>query len=118
MHRMYREFLAPSDEEVLEATGKWPDTDEDGARVLTWREGDGESLVLSYDVLARSVRVRWSRGGEVLLDVFRESATRLSFTSGPSATQASVDFHMGACAGVLEVQVVPHFFVRDRLLFR
>ncbi|GGS43537.1 hypothetical protein [Streptomyces cinerochromogenes] len=118
MHRMYREFLAPGDEEVLEATGKWPDTDEGGARVLTWCEGGGESLVLSYDVLARSVRVRWSRGGEVLLDVFRESATRLSFTSGPSARQASVDFHMGACAGVLEVQVAPHFSVRDRLLFR
>ncbi|MEU3857836.1 hypothetical protein AB0F03_10745 [Streptomyces sp. NPDC028722] len=116
---MYREFLAPSDEGVLAAIGEWPDTDESGARVLTWHNGDGESLALSYDTLARSVRVRWLSGrGDVLLDIFRESATRLSFTLGPVATHVSVDFHMGECSGALSIQVTPHFAVHDRLLFQ
>ncbi|WP_333772789.1 hypothetical protein [Streptomyces sp. IBSBF 3136] len=115
---MHREFLAPRDEEVLDAIGQWPDTDESGARVLGWHSDDGASLVLSYDVLGRSVRVRWTNGGELLLDIFRESATRLAFTSDSSAMNVSVDFHMGESAGALEIQVAPSFSVRDRLLFR
>ncbi|MER6474085.1 hypothetical protein [Streptomyces collinus] len=115
---MYREFLAPRDEDVLDAIGQWPDTDESGARVLSWHSEDGASLVLSYDVLGRSVRVRWTNGDELLLDIFRESATRLAFTSDPSAMHISVDFHMGESAGALEIQVTPNFCVRDRLLFQ
>jgi hypothetical protein len=32
---VYREFRIPDDEEVYEAIGEWPDSDESGARVLT-----------------------------------------------------------------------------------
>jgi len=42
---MHREFLAPSDEEVLDAIGEWPETDESGAHVLTYNSGDGASLL-------------------------------------------------------------------------
>ncbi|MEV5737661.1 hypothetical protein [Streptomyces sp. NPDC052292] len=115
---MCREFLAPRDEEVLDAIGQWPDTDESGARVLTWHSDDGACLVLSYDVVGRSVRVRWTYDDKLLLDIFRESATRLAFTSDPSAMYVSVDFHMGETVGALEIQVTPNFSVRDRLLFQ
>lgn len=116
---MYRKFLAPSDDDVLDAIGEWPDTDENGARVLTWHSSDGATLVFSYDALERSVRVRWTDGrGDELLDVYRESATRLTFSSTPSATHATVEFTMGECAGTLEIQVAPQLSVRDRLLFQ
>lgn len=115
---MYREFITPGDEEVHEAIGEWPCSDESGARVLTLRDDSGQCLVLSYDGPARSVRIRWvdDRGIEVL-DVFRESATRLSFTSGRSSRHVSIDFDMGECTGTVEIRVTPRLSVRDRLLF-
>ncbi|MEV6617182.1 hypothetical protein AB0N31_25700 [Streptomyces sp. NPDC051051] len=115
---MYREFIIPDDEEIHETTGEWPCSDESGARVLALRNDSGQSLVLSYDAPARSVRIRWvdDRGIEVL-DVFRESATRLSFTSGRSTQHISIDFDMGECTGTMEIRVTPHLSVSDRLLF-
>ncbi|MFJ9733713.1 hypothetical protein ACIRUL_20625 [Streptomyces sp. NPDC101171] len=55
-------------------------------------------------------------GGELLLDIFREGATRLALIS--AAMHISVDFHMGESAGALEIQVTPAFCVGDRLLFQ
>jgi hypothetical protein len=116
---VYREFLTPDDEEVYEAIGEWPDSDESGARVLTLQDNSGQSLIFSYDALARSVRIRWvnDRGIE-MLDSFRESATRLSFTSGQSTKHISIEFSTGECTGTMEIQVTPHLSVRDRLLFQ
>lgn len=116
---MYREFLAPDDEEVYEATGEWPDSDESGTRVLTLQDNSGQSLILSYDALARSVRIRWVNDqGVEMLDFFRESATRLSFASGQSTKHIFIDFHTGECTGAMEIQVTPRLSVRDRLLFQ
>ncbi|MGC4944972.1 hypothetical protein ACLQ2N_01970 [Streptomyces sp. DT224] len=114
---MYREFLTPDDEEVYEATGEWPEADESGARVLTLHDEAGQSVSFSYDAVGRSVRIRWAndQGAEVL-DIFREGATRLSFTSGNAAKGFAVDFHTGECAGTLEIQVTPRISVSDRLL--
>lgn len=116
---MYREFLIPEDQEVYEATGEWPDSDENGTRALTLQDSSGQSITFSYDALARSVRIRWvnDQGVEVL-DFFRESATRLSFTSGQSAKRISIDFHTGECAGTTEIQLTPRLSVRDRLLLQ
>lgn len=116
---VYREFLTPDDEEVYEAVGEWPDSDESGARTLTLRGDSGQSLIFSYDALARSVRIRWVNDqGIEMMDIFRESATRLSFTSGQSAKHILIDFQTGECTGTLEIQVTPHLSVRDRLLFQ
>ncbi|WP_239077864.1 hypothetical protein [Streptomyces sp. SID9124] len=111
--------MTPDDEEVYEATGEWPETDESGARVLTLHDDAGQSILFSHDAVGRSVRLRWvnDQGVEVL-DVFREGATRLSFTSGNSAKGISVDFHTGECTGTLEIQVAPRISVSDRLLFQ
>lgn len=116
---MYREFFAPDDEDVYEAAGEWPDVDESGARVLLWGDEHGGSLTFSYNVLERSVRIRWvNAGGGELLDIYRESATRLKFTSAAAVIQFCVEFDMGECSGVLEVQVAPTVNVQDRLLYR
>ncbi|MEU9920451.1 hypothetical protein AB0H51_03855 [Streptomyces griseoluteus] len=112
------DFLFPGDEEVFGAVGEWPEIQESGARVLTWRS-DEEVLVLSYEAVTRSVRVCWSNvDGDSLLDVYREGAARLAFTSTPSAVGAQIDFSVGECAGVMEIDISPRISVRDRLLFR
>jgi hypothetical protein len=116
---VHREFLTPNDEEVHEAVGEWPDSDESGTRILTLRDDSGQSLILSYDALARSVRIRCANDqGIEMLDLFRESATRLSFTSGQSTKHIHIDFRTGECAGTMEIQVTPHLSVHDRLLYQ
>lgn len=112
------DFLFPGDEEVFGAFGEWPEVQESGSRVLTWHSGEGV-LALSYEAATRSVRVCWSNiDGDSLLDVYREGATRLAFTSTPSAIGAQIDFSVGECAGVIEIDISPRIAVRDRLLFR
>jgi YD repeat-containing protein len=116
---MYREFVTPDDEEVYEATGEWPDMDENGARVVTLRDTSGQSMVFSYDTLERSVRVRWANNqGVEVMDVYREGAMRLSFTPGKSTRSIRIDFHMGECTGAMDIQFAPHLAVQDRLLFQ
>ncbi|MFG3123695.1 hypothetical protein ACGFYO_17005 [Streptomyces sp. NPDC048201] len=111
-------FSTPSDEEVFGAVGEWPEIQESGARALTWRS-EGGVLVLSYEAVTRSVRVLWSNiDGDSLLDVYREGATRLAFTSTPSAIGAQIDFAVGECVGVMEIDISPRVAVRDRLLFQ
>ncbi|MFF9364139.1 hypothetical protein [Streptomyces griseoluteus] len=86
--------------------------------MLTWHSDEGV-LVLSYEAVTRSVRVCWSNvDGDSLMDVYREGATRLAFTSTRWAVGAQIDFSVGECAGVMEIDISPRIAVRDRLLFR
>lgn len=116
---MYREFIVPDDQEILEAIGDWPETEEDSeARLLVFRGEGGESIRFTYDALARSVRVLWKNGqGETLVDIFREGATRLVVHSGNSCAYIALDFVMGECAGKMEIQVHPKMAVKDHILF-
>ncbi|EFE65903.1 conserved hypothetical protein [Streptomyces viridosporus ATCC 14672] len=115
---MYREFLTPEDEEVYQSVGEWPDSNEDGVRTLTFRDNFEQSLIFSYDALTRSVRVRWvNNHGVDMVDIYREGATRLSFTPGKSTGSIFVDFEMGEFTGVMEIKITPQLKVQDRLLF-
>jgi len=40
--------------------------------------GAGDEVELTYDVLGRSVRLRWHRGPVLMLDLYREAATRMT----------------------------------------
>ncbi|MEV7195093.1 hypothetical protein AB0N81_25285 [Streptomyces sp. NPDC093510] len=116
---MYQEFVVPDDQEVLETIGEWPETEEDSeARVLTLQGEGDEQMYLSYDALARSVRVRWKNSsGEKTLDIFREGATRMAVHSSSRSTYFSIEFQMGECAGKMSIQVFPNLAVTDQLLF-
>jgi hypothetical protein len=116
---MYREFIAPSDQEIIEQLGEWPETEEEsGARVLTLRGPNGESMLFSYDTLARSVRVRWkNREGEQILDLFRESATSMTVHADSASSRILIDFDMGECGGRMEVSILPSMSIMDRLIF-
>ncbi|WAL96452.1 hypothetical protein [Streptomyces sp. Je 1-369] len=116
---MYREFIVPGDHEVLEAIGEWPESEEDSnARLLTLQGEGDERIMLSYDALSRSVRARWkNRRGEEVLDIFHEGATQMTVHSDSRTARILIEFHMGECAGKMEIQALPHLAVTDRLLF-
>ncbi|MDH6607733.1 hypothetical protein M2164_003368 [Streptomyces sp. SAI-208] len=116
---MYREFIAPSDQEIIERLGEWPEVEEEsGARMLTFRGSSGESILLSYDTLARSVRVRWeNREGELILDLFRESATSMTVQADSASSRILIDFEMGECGGRMEISITPSMAIRDQLIF-
>lgn len=115
---MYREFVVPGDEEILDVLGKLPEIDESGSRTLTWQGKEGDSVTLSYDIFCRSVRIRWTdTNWDVLSDVHREGATRLTVSSVPSATHILIEFHMGECTGRMEIQVLPKLCIQGRLLY-
>lgn len=58
-----------------------------------------------------------SGNGDVLLDLYREGATRLTVSSTASATFTSVEFNMGECAGEVVIQTSPKLSMQDRLLY-
>jgi hypothetical protein len=115
-----RDFRVPTDLEILEVMGAEPEqeADEPTTRVVDVAAGTGGRVVLSYDILGRSVRCRWQRGSEVVLDLFREGATLLRAESRDGADYFVVDFETDAFAGQLIVRVHPDVSVNDSLLLR
>ena len=91
----FREFLVPSDDEILDTFGVDVEPIDDFIRGFTLDdpEHDGGTLAFSYDVPGRSVRCRWTRGDKVLLDVFREGATRLTvwWRSGTGGIDVTIE---------------------------
>ncbi|WP_280342152.1 hypothetical protein [Nocardia abscessus] len=75
---------------------------------------DRNKLELSYDVIARSARVRWLKDATVLVDLFREQVNRIAVDgSGIITISTSWD----DLAGELTVQVYP-VQIRDVFLSR
>ena len=116
----YREFVVPTDEEFLDAFGEIPAQagDEPTTRSVRLDNGAGEEVELTYDVLGRSVRFRWYRGPVLMLDLYREAATRMTVSSGRGIGGVSVAFEADGFAGKLDLQVFPTVRVTDDLLLR
>jgi hypothetical protein len=116
---VYREFIIPGDQEVFEAVGEWPEAEEEGsARILTMPGADGAKILLSYDALGQSVRLRWiNPAGEQILDLFREGATRLTAAATADGPFISIEFDLGEHNGKIELQFSPHLTITDRILF-
>ncbi|MGP2441065.1 hypothetical protein [Streptomyces sp. JW3] len=117
---MYREFIVPSDQEIVEQIGEYPKTEkDDSARIIALRGAGKEFIRFSYDTLARSVRIRWiNQKGEEFLDFFREGATSMKIHTENGLTCFSITFHTGECAGQLKLQVFPNLSIKDELLFQ
>ena len=116
----YRQFIVPGDDEFLDTFGIEPvvDGDEPTIRIVSLDADSGEDVHLSYNVTGRSVRLRWSKGGQVLGDVFREGATHLTVDSTKSEISISVEFETEGLAGGLRIQLTPFFLFEDKLLFK
>ncbi len=78
---MSREFVVPDEAEFLQELGiELARTDQrnETLRTLVLDLADDDRVVLSFDVVGRSVRLRRLKGEVAVMDVFREGATRLS----------------------------------------
>lgn len=112
----YREFVVPPAEEFLRAFGVEPEPAGEEPTILAVRipGSSGESVELSFDVPGRSVRFRWFRGSDLMLDLFREGAVGL--TLDPDGAGVTVHAETDDLAGDLHITVKPGVSVRDALL--
>jgi hypothetical protein len=114
----YREFVVPADEEILDALGVESESveGEPSARFIRVAVGAKDVVLFSYDVVGRSVRCRWLHDGRKILDLFRESATQMTVTSGHGEAWIVVRFETDPLAGQLKVRVAPEVCIEDELL--
>jgi hypothetical protein len=114
----YREFVVPSDAEMLDTLGVSPEPVEDDPTVRSFRlaSATGDDVRMSYDVPGRSFRVQVSSGNVMRLDLLRESATRLSVGADGGDFRVRVVVESADLAGELDVSVGSEVVVRDRLL--
>jgi hypothetical protein len=96
----------PSDDEFVEAFGVAPEA-EDQPWIKAVRV---EDVLLSFDALAASVRVRWLKDGEPVVDLYREGASRLLVRSGRDESHAVVEF----ADGELAVRIHPSVRITSR----
>lgn len=113
-----REFIVPTDEEVLDALGVEPESSEPGAatRVVRIPRDEGELITLSYDAPGGSVRLQLHDHQRLKLDIFQEGAERLRIDSASGSTVIAIEFRTESTVGRLEVQVWPDLVIRGQSL--
>ena len=97
----YREFVVPDDVEILETLGV---------------ENDGHRLVLTYDVLARSVDLHLTQNDATMLDIRREGAVRLVPQWVNAVGSVRIDFDTDELTGSLTLTVHPTISIHDSML--
>ncbi|BDU02496.1 MULTISPECIES: hypothetical protein [Nocardia] len=100
------EFIEPEESEFLEAFGaeRVAIPGATASFVVSIDSDDRNKLELSYDVIARSARVRWYQDSTVLVDIFREQVNRIAVGGGGTIkiSTSGVDL-----SGELTVEVYP-----------
>jgi hypothetical protein len=116
---VYREFVVPDADSILDAIGVSPKSGEgdDASQVLRISSGDRSVVILSYDTSGRSVRVQWIQESELIVDIFRESATNFTVIAEQGRSTIRVDLESDSLVGFLEIQVYPDIRITDQLLF-
>lgn len=114
----YRQFVVPSDAELVDTLGVSPEMveDEPTVRCLRLTSTTGDEVRLSYDVLGRSFRIKISSGNALRLDLLRESATHLAVSAEGSDIRVRVTLEAADLTGELDVLIGNEIVVQDRLL--
>lgn len=104
----------------LEAFGVTPQTEEvsgdDYVReVRVPTDGDDE-LHVTWDDTNASVRVRHERSGAILVDLYRESASRQLVGNSGRLTAIVVEYGSAELVGRIRVQMTPTFAIEDNFL--
>ncbi|GAA1012915.1 hypothetical protein Aple_015600 [Acrocarpospora pleiomorpha] len=115
----YRQFIVPTDMQILDALGVEPEVIEEGdtVRLIRVVTGEGDEFRLSYDTPGRSVRCQWYRGSVLILDIFREGADRLQVSSQKGESNIVIHFQTDSLAGGLHIRLAPSIAISDKLLF-
>jgi hypothetical protein len=116
----YRPFEVPDDEEIFDRLGLQPTPvpgDEPTVRRLDAENADGRRLLLLYDRVGRSIRVQLIEPDGIVLDLFREGATRLLVASF-SSRSVTIEFCTDELGGTLELDLGDPIRITDKLLLR
>jgi hypothetical protein len=114
----YRQFVVPSDAELVDTLGVSPEIveGEPTVRSLSLTSAIGDKVLLSYDVAGRSFRIQISSGDALRLDLLRESATHLSVSAEGRDIRVRVMLEAADLTGELDVLIGDEIVVQDRLL--
>jgi hypothetical protein len=111
---------AADDASWLDAVGIVPQTEEisgdDYVRELRIPTGVAEELHITWDVTDDSVRIRHRRADKVLVDLFREQATRLRIEKAEDTTALVLEYGSTDGAGRTRIQVSPEVVIEDNFL--
>jgi len=115
----YRQFIVPTDTEILDALGVVPEIveGEDPVRLIRISTEEGDDFRLSYDVPGRSIRCQWNRESSLLLDLTREGADYLRVSSDRNGSSILIHFQVDSLSGELHIQLTSSVTIRDKLLF-
>ncbi|WP_433577956.1 hypothetical protein [Nocardia brasiliensis] len=100
------EFVQPTESDFLLAFGAEhrPVPDEVACFVVGIDIDSQNELELSYDVVARSARVKWIRDSAVCVDLFREHVNRIAVENGSTIR---ISTRGPGLAGELTIDVYP-----------
>jgi hypothetical protein len=114
------EFVVAEDEVWLSAFGVLPQAEEvsGGDLVREVREpvSETEKFHLTWDAMDQSVRFRFWRASDVIVDVYREQATLLTIEAHETGPIVVLEYYAQGCRGRTRVQVQPTFALDDRNL--
>ena len=116
---IYRQFVVPDEVDILATIGTEPeavDGEEPTVRQLRFEAPNETWLMLAYDLLARSVRLRWGQGDDTLIDLYREGAVRLVPQWRDQSGSIRIDFETDELSGALTVNVHPTLSISDDML--
>jgi hypothetical protein len=104
----------------LDAFGVVPQTEDvtcdEYVREVRIPADGGEELHVTWDTTDASVRIRFGRSGTVLLDLYRESASRVLVEVAPGLTALVVEYGSAESVGRVRVQITPKVAVEDTFL--
>ncbi|APB01721.1 hypothetical protein NS506_07702 [Nocardia seriolae] len=116
-----REFAVPTDRELIDQLGITFDDEGPGrygiVRAFDLTANNGDVMKISYDIPGGSFRYRWSQGGQLISDSFREGAVLLKAYFVGEDIAISVTFDTDGLRGSLEITVGDAIKVRDEMFF-
>lgn len=75
-----------------------------------------EELHVTWDTAGQSVRVRYKRALDIIVDVYREQATLLTIEDHEIGPAVALEYYAEGCRGRTRVQVQPTFALQDTFL--
>ncbi|MBV6760812.1 hypothetical protein [Rhodococcus opacus] len=117
---MYKPFEIPTQDEVTEFHQITFERlrDSPGGYILSTSTGRDENIELAVDPLGRSIRLRYSVLSHIVLDVFREGATKLQLDEPGDKLSVVIEFEAGEIVGTLTVDIGSTISIKDSLLLR